>query len=81
MMCKQVAGSPVALSTAVLLSLGRIGVGMAGFGKVAGEPRLTLSSAIGNAGVVTVSELVGASHCPRSEDEVMAALGWLSLEH
>ena len=43
---------------------------MAGFGKVARKPRLTLGSAIGDAGVVTVSELVGASHCRGLEDEV-----------
>lgn len=36
---------------------------MSSFSKVARKPRLTLGSAISNAGVVTVSELVGASHC------------------
>ena len=54
---------PVALAAASLLCLGRIGISMAGFGKVLGKSRFTLSSAIGNAGVVAVSELVGTSHC------------------
>jgi hypothetical protein len=41
---------------------------MAGFSKVAREPRLTLGSAFSDAGVVTVSELVGTSHCAGSEE-------------
>lgn len=53
---------PIALPTAILLGLGRISVGMARLGKVTRKPRLTLSAAIGNAGVVTVSPLVRASH-------------------
>jgi hypothetical protein len=39
---------------------------MARLGEVLGESRFTLSSAIGNAGVVAVSELVGTSHCLES---------------
>lgn len=35
---------------------------MAGLGEVARKPRLTLSAAIGNAGVVAVGPLVRASH-------------------
>jgi hypothetical protein len=54
--------APIAFSAAVLFGFGRIGVGMAGFSKVAREPRLTLGSAFSDAGVVTVSELVGTSH-------------------
>jgi len=54
--------SPIALAAAALLGLGRVGISMAGFGKVLGQSRFTLSSAVGNAGVVTVSELVRASH-------------------
>jgi hypothetical protein len=60
--------SPIAFSAAVLFGFGRIGVGMAGFSKVAREPRLTLGSAFSDAGVVTVSELVGTSHCAGSEE-------------
>lgn len=54
--------SPIALSATALLGLGRVGVLMSLLGEVARKPRLTLSGAVGNAGVVTVSELVGASH-------------------
>lgn len=43
---------------------------MPSFGEIAWKPRLTLSSAISNAGVVTVSELVGASHYSKSVSEV-----------
>jgi hypothetical protein len=39
---------------------------MARLGEVARKFRFTLSGALSNAGVVTVSELVGASHCMRS---------------
>ena len=55
---------------------------MASFGKVARQPRLTLGSAISNAGVVAVSELVGASHCAKLEDgvKVTVTLGQLKLE-
>jgi hypothetical protein len=58
--------SPVTLSTSTLLGLGWIGVGMAGFGEVTRKARLSLGRAISNAGVVAVSELVGASHCNQS---------------
>jgi hypothetical protein len=62
---KETEGSlPVAFSTATLLGLGWIRISVTGFGKVAWEPRFTLSSALSNAGVVAVSELVGTSHCP-----------------
>lgn len=54
---------PIALAAAALLRLGWVRVGMAGFAKVLGESGFTLGSAIGNAGMVTVSVLVGASHC------------------
>lgn len=63
MTSRMVQDLPVALAAASLLCLGWVGIGMAGFGKVLGKSRFTLSSAIGNAGVVAVSELVGASHC------------------
>lgn len=35
---------------------------MAGFGEVARKPRLTLGTAVSDAGVVAVSKLVGTSH-------------------
>jgi hypothetical protein len=73
--------SPVAFSAAVLFGFGRIGVGMAGFGKVAREPRLTLGGTFSDAGVVTVSELVGASHCAGSEDEVRVRLSTQDSKH
>lgn len=57
---------PIAFSTAIFLSLGGIGIGMARLGEVTRKPRLTLSAAIGNAGVVTVSPFVRASHCEAS---------------
>jgi hypothetical protein len=53
---------PVALSGASLLGLSWVGISVSSFGKVARKLRLTLGSAISNAGVVTVSELVRASH-------------------
>jgi hypothetical protein len=54
--------SPIALAATTLLCLGRVGVGMAGLGEVLGKSRFTLGSAISNAGVVAISELVRASH-------------------
>lgn len=54
--------SPVTLSAAALLRLGWIGISVAGFGKIAWKPRLTLGSAVSDASMVTVSELVRASH-------------------
>jgi hypothetical protein len=54
---------PVALSAAVLLGLGGISVGVALLGEVTRQLRLALSTAVGNASVVTVSPLVRASHC------------------
>ena len=53
---------PVALAAATLLGLGWVGIGVSSFGEVAWEPRLALSSALGNAGVVAVSELVRTGH-------------------
>ena len=61
-MGKRAQDLPIALAAAALLRLGWVSVGMAGFGKVLGKTCFTLGSAIGNAGVVTVSVLVGASH-------------------
>jgi len=55
-------GAPIALAAATLLCLGRVRVGMAGLSEVFGKSRLTLGSAISNAGVVAISELVRASH-------------------
>jgi len=54
--------APVALSAAILLGLGGISVGMAGFGEVARKVLLGFGGAIDEAGVVAVSELVGSSH-------------------
>jgi hypothetical protein len=62
MMNRKVRDLPITLAAAALLRLGWVSVGMAGFGKVLGKTSFTLSSAIGNAGVVAVSVLVGASH-------------------
>jgi hypothetical protein len=54
--------SPITLAAATLLRLGRVGVGMARLGEVLGKSCFTLGSAISNAGVVAISELVRASH-------------------
>jgi hypothetical protein len=54
---------PVAFSSAVLLSLGRILVSMAGLGEVAREMLVGVGGAVSQGGMVTVSVLVGASHC------------------
>lgn len=53
---------PVALAAATLLGLGGVGISVSSFGEVAWKPRLALSSALGNAGVVAVSELVRTGH-------------------
>jgi hypothetical protein len=55
--------SPIALAAAALLGFGGVGISVSCLGKVLGKTVLTLGSAISNAGVVTVSELVGTSHC------------------
>jgi hypothetical protein len=55
--------SPIALTAAALLGLGGIGISVSCLGKVFRKTVLTLGSAISNAGVITVSELVRASHC------------------
>jgi hypothetical protein len=54
---------PIAFSAAVLLCLMRIFTSMAGFGEVAREMLLRLGGAISKTSVVTISELVRASHC------------------
>jgi hypothetical protein len=64
----------VAFSATALLCLGWVGIGMASFGKVARKPRFTLGSAISNAGVVTISELVGTGHCLTLTSNRMTAL-------
>jgi hypothetical protein len=53
---------PVAFAFTTLLGASRVGIRVSSLGKVARQPRLTFGSAISNAGVVTVSELVRASH-------------------
>jgi hypothetical protein len=64
----------VAFSATALLCLGWVGIGMASFGKVARKPRFTLGSAISNAGVVTISELVGTGHYLTLTSNRMTAL-------
>ena len=54
---------PVALSGTTLLRLVGLLAGVARLGKVTGEMLLGLSGTVGEAGVVTISELVGSSHC------------------
>ena len=54
---------PITLSAAVLLRLGRIGVGVACLGEVARQLGVALGAAVGDAGVVAVGVLVGAGHC------------------
>lgn len=53
---------PVALTTALLLSVGRVLAGISSLAEVAREMLLGSSGAVGQANVVTVSGLVGASH-------------------
>lgn len=54
---------PVSSTATVLLGLLRVSVDVARFGKVAGEMLLSARSAVGEAGVVAVVELVRSSHC------------------
>jgi hypothetical protein len=54
---------PIALAASTFLDRCTICVDMASLSKVAREPLFTLGSAISNAGVVTVSELVRTGHC------------------
>jgi hypothetical protein len=54
--------APVAFATTVLLGLLRVGINVARFGKVARKMLLWMGSSVGEAGVVTVVVLVGASH-------------------
>jgi hypothetical protein len=54
--------APIALSSAILLGLLRVFSRMPGFGEVAREMLLRFSGAVGEAGVVAVSELVRSSH-------------------
>ena len=53
---------PIAFASTFLLHLLRVGVDMARLGKVAREMLRILSSAVSEAGMVTVVLLVGASH-------------------
>lgn len=55
-------GLPVAFATALLLGLGRRLAGVSGLAEVLREVVLWNGSAVGDAGVVTVSSLVGAGH-------------------
>jgi hypothetical protein len=57
------ADSPIAFTTTTLLGHGGVGVRVTLLREVARKPRLTLGTAVSDAGVVSVSELVGASHC------------------
>jgi hypothetical protein len=54
--------SPVAFTTALFLHFLRVSVDMARFGEVAREMLFRSGGPIGKASVVTVVELVGASH-------------------
>ena len=54
---------PIAPTTAILLGLRRVGVGVTGFGEESRKMLLGFSATIGKSGVVAVSELVGSSHC------------------
>ena len=54
--------SPVPFTTSFLLDLLGVLVDEAALGKEAREMLLRLSSAVGDAGVVTISEFMGASH-------------------
>jgi hypothetical protein len=55
--------SPISLSAAILFGLLGIGVDEASFGKVLGSQMLVfMLLSVGGGGVVTVAELVGASH-------------------
>ena len=53
---------PISLSTAILFGLLGIGVDEASFGKVLGSQMLVFMLLSVDGGVVTVAELVGASH-------------------
>lgn len=53
---------PAALASTVLLGLLGVGVGVAGLGEVAGEMLGGVGGTIGEAGVVTVVELVRLAH-------------------
>ena len=55
---------PIALSASVLLDLSWICVRVSVFGEVAGEMLVLVSRAVGETSMVTVRELVGASHYP-----------------
>jgi hypothetical protein len=54
---------PIAFAATILLRLGRVLAWMTRLGEVARKVRLGFGSAISDASMVTVSELVGASHC------------------
>lgn len=56
---------PVALATTVLLGLVGVFVDMARLGEVARKVLVRVSGAIGQASMVAVSVLVGASHCSK----------------
>ena len=62
---------PVTPTTAILLGLLGINALMAALGKVARQMLAGSGSAVGQAGMVTVVELVAASHCrPRPVSKV-----------
>jgi hypothetical protein len=54
---------PVALATALFLGVGRGLAGVSGFAEVLWQVVFRGGSAVGQAGVVAVSQLVGAGHC------------------
>jgi hypothetical protein len=54
---------PVALATALFLGVGRRFAGVSGFAEVLWQVVFRGGSAVGQAGVVAVSQLVGAGHC------------------
>jgi hypothetical protein len=54
---------PVALAASTFLDRRAICVDMTGLGEVSRQPVFSLRSPVRDAGMVTVSELVRASHC------------------
>lgn len=56
-------GLPVAFAAALLLRVARVVTSIAGFAEVAWEMLFWSGSAVGEADMVPVSGLVGASHC------------------
>ena len=54
---------PVAFTTALFLGVGRGLAGVSGLAEVLGQVVFRGGSAVGQTGVVAVSQLVGAGHC------------------